>query len=60
MNKITHNKKMEILKSVLKKHTGKGGLISTSFKEANSPINLLKHSGPPPTASSVPKSKENR
>ena len=55
---IPKKKKMEVLKKVLKKHTGKGGPKAGLFEQASSPINLLK-SGEPPTASSIPKTGKN-
>lgn len=46
-------------RSIIKKCMGKGGPIPTSFQQASSPINLLKVKGTPPTASSLPKTKNN-
>jgi hypothetical protein len=60
-NKVTFDdKKKNIIKKAVRKHTGKGGpLLQSSFKEASSPINLLKLKGSPPTTKGIPKSREN-
>jgi len=55
---IPKKKKLSSLKKIISKHTGKGGPSTDLFKEASSPINLLK-SGGPPTASSIPKTSKN-
>lgn len=46
-------------KSILKKCIGKGGMDFSSFKQASSPINLLKAEGQPPTAQQLEKSPSN-
>ncbi|MFA7301816.1 MAG: hypothetical protein WC069_05920 [Candidatus Shapirobacteria bacterium] len=46
-------------KKILKKACGKGGLATSPFSEASSPINLLKTKGEPPTVAVIPKSKDN-
>lgn len=57
---IPKKKKMAIIKKAIKKHSGKGGPIQNPFKEVASPINLLKHSGEPPTSKGIPKANDNR
>ena len=57
--KLPEHVKKKSLKKILKKHKGKGGPIDSSFKQASNPINLLRYKGEPPTAQSVPKSKDN-
>lgn len=51
--------KKSIVKKLVKKHTGKGGMPKSPFAQASSPINLLSMRGTPPTATSIPKSKNN-
>jgi hypothetical protein len=51
--------KLNKKKDILKKYTGKGGPSPTAFKQASTPIDLLKIQGSPPTADGVPKTKNN-
>jgi hypothetical protein len=46
-------------KAILKKHTGKGGMETSPFKQVASPIDLLTTNGEPPTTKGVPKTKDN-
>lgn len=50
---------METKKEILKKYTGRGGIKASPYKQAKSPIDLLKTQGEPPTAEGVPKTKDN-
>jgi hypothetical protein len=52
-------KRKDALKKILKRHTGKGGLEVSPYKQAEGPIDLLKIRGEPPTAMGVPKTKDN-
>lgn len=47
------------LKKTLGKHKGKGGLETSPYKQADAPIDLLSFKGEPPTASSIPNTKDN-
>ena len=44
--------KKKVLKRSISKQVGKGGPIPTSYKQAASPIDLLKTKGEPPTVKS--------
>ena len=60
LNKVTlTDKKKNIVKKAVKKHTGKGGTIQNPYKQAAVPINLLKTQGEPPTAQGIPRTQSN-
>lgn len=51
--------KKKIVKKLVKKHTGKGGLTTSPYKQVDAPIDLLKTKGEPPTAEQIPKTINN-
>ncbi len=51
--------KKKIVKKLVKKQKGKGGLEVSPYKQADVPIDLLKMRGEPPTTKSIPRSIDN-
>jgi hypothetical protein len=53
MKGLPEHVKKKSLRKLIKGRVGKGGPIPTSYKQAASPIDLLKTNGEPPTVRSV-------